>query len=249
MRFVVVAIAARRSPAVPARSRATRSAATTATAAAAAAARCAGRVLRRQRLRRRRARSAAIARRTRCRSTIRRSARAATSIARRRRAAARCEAACDVGHVRARVLAGRVRRRACADGFATDANGCLTCACAAAGAGRVRRRRRLRARREPTAAAARRRRRHRGAGDARSPRTRRQLDVPCESRRAPASIPARPISPPRCVQGDCALVVRGAARERVRPPGSAGVPDGEACTVNANDQATMHGVGVCQPAP
>jgi hypothetical protein len=50
-----------------------------------------------------------------------------------------------------------------------------------------------------------------------------------------------------CVQGTCSLVA-GAA-----PVGACGrtdlpaCPAGQACTVNANDQATMYGVGVCQP--
>ena len=51
----------------------------------------------------------------------------------------------------------------------------------------------------------------------------------------------------RCVQGECALV------SGVIPANACGRADlaacsgSQTCTVNANDQATMYGVGVCQP--
>lgn len=51
----------------------------------------------------------------------------------------------------------------------------------------------------------------------------------------------------RCVQGECALV------SGVIPTNACGRADlaacsaSQTCTVNANDQATMYGVGVCQP--
>jgi len=54
---------------------------------------------------------------------------------------------------------------------------------------------------------------------------------------------------PQCVQGSCELLVGGL------PPNACGRPDlmacknGEVCVVNVNDQANMHGVGVCQPPP
>ncbi|HEY5933676.1 MAG TPA: hypothetical protein VIU61_03550 [Kofleriaceae bacterium] len=54
---------------------------------------------------------------------------------------------------------------------------------------------------------------------------------------------------PQCVQGSCELLVGGL------PPKACGRADlmacgaGEVCMVNVNDQADMHGVGICQPAP
>lgn len=51
---------------------------------------------------------------------------------------------------------------------------------------------------------------------------------------------------PRCVQGRCELLADV-------PPGACGRPDlpacapTEACTVNANDQANLYGVGICLP--
>jgi hypothetical protein len=51
----------------------------------------------------------------------------------------------------------------------------------------------------------------------------------------------------RCVQGMCSLVAGPL------PAGACGradlmaCPEGQFCYVNASDQATMHGVGVCQP--
>jgi hypothetical protein len=51
----------------------------------------------------------------------------------------------------------------------------------------------------------------------------------------------------RCVQGECALVSGGLPANACGRADLAACTSGEACTVNANDQATMYGVGVCQP--
>jgi hypothetical protein len=51
----------------------------------------------------------------------------------------------------------------------------------------------------------------------------------------------------RCVQGECALVSGALPANACGRADLAACPMGERCTVNANDQATMYGVGVCQP--
>jgi hypothetical protein len=135
----------------------------------------------------------------------------------------------------------------CADGYATDGNGCLTCACAT-----------------PTAKAC--------SADSDCARVRddccgctlggSDTAVPVgqvAAHEAMLMCPQEPACPgvdvcaselaARCIAGACALVA-GAL-----PDGACGrtdlpaCPQGQACVVNANDQATMHGVGVCRPAP
>lgn len=135
----------------------------------------------------------------------------------------------------------------CPMGFATDGNGCLTCACAA----------------EPTTISE-------CAMDSDCVRVRDDCcgcenggndtavaAAEAESFDASLMCPANPSCPggnacapdlaPRCVQGTCSLVAGPL------PPGACGrsdlpaCPAGESCTVNASDQATMHGVGICQP--
>jgi hypothetical protein len=134
----------------------------------------------------------------------------------------------------------------CADGFATDGNGCLTCACAPPPASRE------------------------CSGDQDCARVRNDC-CGCANGGKDTSIPvgqvashdaalncsANPSCPgvdtcppdlaPRCVEGSCALV------SGLLPQNACGRADlpactsGQRCTVNANDQATMYGVGVCQP--
>jgi hypothetical protein len=53
----------------------------------------------------------------------------------------------------------------------------------------------------------------------------------------------------RCIAGECSLVSGGLPANACGRPDLPACPTGEACTVNVNDQATMQGVGVCQPAP
>ncbi len=135
----------------------------------------------------------------------------------------------------------------CANGYATDANGCLTCECAA-----------------PTMSEC--------GVDADCARVKadccgcamggNDTAVPASyvsTWEAMLMCPANPSCPmvdtcapdlaARCVAGECTLV-SGAL-----PPNACGRPDlpscgqGEACVVNSNDQATMQGVGVCEPTP
>ena len=136
---------------------------------------------------------------------------------------------------------------ACDSGFATDENGCLTCACAM-----------------PTQSEC------NGDGDCARVRADccgcmmggNDTAVPAgkvAAWEAQLMCPANPSCPmvntcapdlsARCVAGECTLVSGGL------PPNACGRADlpacgpGEACTVNASDQATMQGVGVCLPAP
>jgi hypothetical protein len=51
----------------------------------------------------------------------------------------------------------------------------------------------------------------------------------------------------RCVQGTCSLVAGPVPTNACGRADLAVCAGGEACYVNASDQATMHGVGVCQP--
>jgi hypothetical protein len=56
--------------------------------------------------------------------------------------------------------------------------------------------------------------------------------------------------PPRCVQNKCTLLDPGPL-----PPNACGRPDlspcdaTSVCVLNANDSATLHGVGICVPKP
>jgi len=140
---------------------------------------------------------------------------------------------------------GNCNTASCADGFATDGNGCLTCACAA-----------------PTV--------HECIADGECARVRadccgcmmggNDAAVPASQVgewEAMLNCPTNPSCPTqntcapdlaaRCVAGECTLV-SGAL-----PGNACGRPDlpscgaDEVCTVNANDQATMQGVGVCLP--
>lgn len=134
----------------------------------------------------------------------------------------------------------------CSDGFVTDANGCLTCECAAI-AGEC-------------------------SGDNECARVRddccgcqlggEDTAVPVsqvQAHDAKLMCPPDPSCPggntcapdlsPRCVQGSCALV------SGTLPPTACGRSDLMACAtdtvciLNANDTASMEGVGVCLPPP
>jgi hypothetical protein len=135
----------------------------------------------------------------------------------------------------------------CADGFATDANGCLTCECAA-----------------PTASEC--------AVDGDCARVRddccgcmlggADTAIPASevaAHEAQLMCPTDPVCPgvdtcapdlaARCVAGQCTLVSGALPADACGRPDLAACPSGEVCTVNADDQATMQGVGVCRPAP
>lgn len=133
----------------------------------------------------------------------------------------------------------------CAVGFDTDANGCLVCACAAptlnecgadADCARV----------EADCCGC-----DQGGNDTAIPAGQvaaheAQLMCP-QNPSCPEVNTCAPELSARCVAGTCTLVSgslpANACGRSDLPP----CPQGEACTVNANDQATMQGVGVCQP--
>jgi Antistasin family len=136
---------------------------------------------------------------------------------------------------------------ACPDGFATDENGCLTCTCAGVAdvggectfdtdCARVR---------DDCCGC------DNGGADTAVP------EGQITAHDAGLMCPSDPVCPggnscmadlaARCIQGTCSLVAgplpAGACGRDDLPP----CPVGEACYVNANDGATMQGVGVCQP--
>lgn len=153
-------------------------------------------------------------------------------------------AACNVGRCEL-VCKPVVCDMTCANGFATDGNGCLTCACAPATAGecgvdtdcaRVKA--------DCCGCAM-------GGKDTAIPAG--QVAQHNESLNCSANptCPGGDVCPmdlaARCVQGECALVSGAMPANACGRPDLAACPMGEQCTVNANDQATMYGVGVCQP--
>lgn len=134
----------------------------------------------------------------------------------------------------------------CADGFAIEANGCLSCACAG----------------PPMTADA-------CTVDTDCARTRGDC-CGCENGGIDTAVPeallgsfdgglmcpADPACPgvntcssaeaPRCVQGQCALLPDEPGNACGRPELPACAPN-EVCTVNASDQANLYGVGLCTP--
>jgi hypothetical protein len=135
----------------------------------------------------------------------------------------------------------------CADGFATNANGCLTCSCAM-----------------PTQSEC--------SADGDCVRTRAdccgcmlggydtampadqvasyEAQLMCSTNPSCPSVDTcAPDLTARCIAGECNLVSGGLPANACGRPDLPACAPGEACTVNANDQATMQGVGVCQPAP
>jgi hypothetical protein len=158
------------------------------------------------------------------------------------------EAACNAG--RCELVCSPVACDAsasCADGFATDANGCLTCQCAM-----------------PTATEC--------SADGECARVKADC-CGCMMGGNDTAVPASQVSAwnamlmgpqnpscpqvdtcapdlaARCVAGECTLVSGPLPANACGRPDLAACAATEACTVNANDQATMQGVGVCLPAP
>jgi hypothetical protein len=154
---------------------------------------------------------------------------------------ARCnEGSCELA------CAPRACDATCASGFATDANGCLTCECAV----------------PPPSGC---------TSDTQCTRTRADCCgcqqggfdtavLAADQARFDAMLmcPAAPACPgittctadePTCVQGRCELVSpelpAGACGRTDLPP----CPAGTQCLVNVSDPANMHGVGVCGPPP
>lgn len=133
--------------------------------------------------------------------------------------------------------------QACAEGFAMDANGCLTCECAVPLANGCT---------EDDQCS---RTRADCCGCARGGYDTAVLTTDLGAFEAMLACRGEPLCPdvdtctaeaPACVAGRCTLVTP------VLPPGACGRPDlpacaaGSVCVVNASDQANMHGVGLCQ---
>lgn len=158
------------------------------------------------------------------------------------------QAACDLGHCVLECAPVACDATACPSGFATDGNGCLTCECAAdPGTGlsecavdsdctRVR---------DDCCGCA------MGGEDTAVPTSE------AAAHDAALMCPTNPSCPgvdtcapdlaARCVQGGCALVAGPLPDNACGRADLPACPEGEACYVNANDQASMHGVGTCQP--
>ena len=133
----------------------------------------------------------------------------------------------------------------CADGFATDANGCLTCQCAIPTSTECNADNQCaRVRADCCGCAL-------GGNDTAVPAgsvTAWEQQLMCPANPScPEVNTCAPDLAARCVAGECTLVAG------LLPPNACGRPDlpacpqGEVCTVNASDPATMQGVGVCLP--
>lgn len=156
-------------------------------------------------------------------------------------------AACRAGHC---VLACKpvACSTSCAGGFATDADGCLTCACATApgtgGGGPTGCSQDsdcVRTRADCCGCL------HGGSDTAVAAADQASFDASlmCSaSPQCPSTDTCAPDLQPRCVAGACQLAP-------ALPPGACGRPDlpacptGQTCTLNASDAATAQGVGVC----
>jgi antistasin family protein len=157
------------------------------------------------------------------------------------------EAACNNGKCVLACSPVECIAASCPDGFATDGNGCLTCACAAP------------ATRECTA-----------DGDCARVRADccgcmmggNDTSVPASevgAHEAALNCPTNPSCPTvntcapelsaRCVAGECTLVSGALPGNACGRPDLPACPAGEVCTVNASDPATMQGLGVCRLPP
>jgi hypothetical protein len=131
----------------------------------------------------------------------------------------------------------------CADGYATDDNGCLTCACATidqracvadTDCARVRA--------DCCGCQS-------GGSDTAVPVGEIQahdLGLMCpQSPACPGVDTCPPDLVPRCVQGACELISGGLPSNACGRPDLMDCTNGEACTINYDDAATAEGVGVC----
>ena len=135
----------------------------------------------------------------------------------------------------------------CADGFATDGNGCLTCACAAPPS------------KECSVDTDCARVRNDCCGCTRGGTDTAVPVGQVAAHDAMLMCPQSPTCPDvdvcvadlaaRCVAGSCTLVAGALPSGACGRPDLPACPQGQVCVVNANDQATMHGVGICLPAP
>ena len=156
------------------------------------------------------------------------------------------EAACEAGQC-VLVCSPVACNVTCADGFATDMNGCLTCACAARTANQCSVDGDCARVRDDCCGCA------RGGADTAVPAGEgaghdAQLMCP-QNPSCPEVDVCAPELAARCIAGTCSLVSGALPANACGRPDLAACPAGEVCTVNANDQATMQGVGVCQPVP
>ncbi len=135
----------------------------------------------------------------------------------------------------------------CADGFATDANGCLTCECAAPPASQCTVDEDCARVRDDCCGC------ELGGADTAIPASE------AAAHDAALMCPANPSCPgvdtcapdlaARCVAGTCTLVSGALPADACGRPDLAACPAGEVCTVNADAAASMQGVGVCRPTP
>lgn len=133
----------------------------------------------------------------------------------------------------------------CSEGFAADENGCLTCTCATAGVfvSCTADTECVRVRADCCGCPM-------GGSDTAILKTEQaqwdaSLMCPAEPS-CPGTDTCAPDLEIKCDRGACALLEAAPANACGRTDLPA-CPEGESCYVNANDQATMHGVGVCQP--
>lgn len=153
------------------------------------------------------------------------------------------EAACDSGRCVLECSPVACDAASCAYGFVTDGNGCLTCECAAPSMAecgvdtdctRV----------------------HEDCcGCAMGGEDTAILTSLASSYETGLNCPANPSCPggdtcapdlaARCIQGDCALVSGALPAGACGRADLAACPMSQVCTVNADEQATMYGVGIC----
>ncbi|MCW5807993.1 MAG: hypothetical protein KIT31_36915 [Deltaproteobacteria bacterium] len=136
---------------------------------------------------------------------------------------------------------------ACAGGFASDANGCLTCACAQAPAnGCLVDTDCVRVRDDCCGCAL-------GGFDTavlKTQQAQHEAQLMCS---ATPSCPGVDTciagAVPRCLQGSCVLFAGGLPSNACGRPDLPPCPSGSECVLNSSDSANVHGVGVCAATP
>lgn len=134
-----------------------------------------------------------------------------------------------------------------AQGFATDAAGCLTCDPALAlGTDCTTDRECVQTRADCCGCAS-------GGADTAVPASEQGSFDAMLGCAADAVCPGVPVcaadAAPRCVQGDCALLTGELPAGACGRPDLAACPAGEVCTLNLDDDATDRGLGICAPGP
>jgi hypothetical protein len=132
----------------------------------------------------------------------------------------------------------------CATGFATDAAGCLIDACAAASAPTCSKDTDCVQTRADCCGCA------RGGNDTAVPAAQRasfDASLACAGDEScPEVFTCAPDETPQCAQGQCKLIAGGLPADACGRPDLPACTGGTVCTVNANDPANKHGVGVCR---